>query len=279
MTDKVPFEAALRRLIQDQERDLAEHPSVAELVAYHDGRLPRERLETLRDHVAICSACATTLLEFAQASEPREGATSNKNRGQLWEDLRSRVREEETSETAHEASEGSEKSGLSHRSAKQSPARSQVIAGPFLGWLRLRPTAILLGFCLLLSIWCVVLKLEVLRLSQPRVLEGMAELLSVENSRSRGDAEVELVSAGGSNLVVLNLLDSPLHSSYRLQISSTGRGAEPIWTSPEFRSLTRNGVILAVPPDFLKPGDYWIRLDGLDAGSETLVAEYSLRVD
>lgn len=268
MTDKVPFGPAIRRLIQDRESAIDRHPSLADLLAYHDGRLPEERVEGLRDHVAICSACATTLLEFAQ--DP----VSDRRRRRP--EVQSRTREEDGVETPQDASENSEPSGHSHRAALDN---GQSVGQTFLRWVGSGGTPFLLGFCLLLLIWSVLLELEVRRFSEPQVLDGMVELWSLSSSGTRGEARVESVSASGRNLIILSLFEIEPHTKYRVQIRKAGQD-DTLWTSPEIHGGANvETVIFQVPRGFLSPGQYTIRLNGLDAGSETQVAEYRLHVD
>ncbi len=278
MTDKVPFGPALRRLVQDKEITIDVHPSVADLLAYYDGRFPQERLDEFRDHVAICSACATTLLEFAQAAEPAD-TVPDKPGNRLWEDLQSRIREEDGPRGDRETTASSKEPGPSKRTAVAPRTSDPSVVGMFLSWLTSGGTPLLLGLCLLLMVWCVFLKLENRRLSQPQVLGGMAELSAVGSSNVRGVPAMDVVSAGESNLILLNLFEVQPRARYHVQVWKSGRQDEVFWASPEIHGLTKDSVILQVPPHFFAPGQYSLRLLRLDEGTETLAAEYSLRVN
>ncbi len=279
MTDRAPFEQALRQLLKEKEKSISTHPTVGELVAYHDGQLAEEPSESLRDHVALCSACAKTLLELAVASEAQETA-GGAVRPELWDDLRSRLRGDDGSERAEDAAHHVDDPASSRRQ-RAGIGTDDSMEVPSL-WQRLftRPTIVLLASCVVLLLWGGRLQLRVGELSQPHIVDGVAELQADDNGGVRGaESSVKAVPAEGRSLIQLNLFNEFGYSRFRIEILAASESAKtPLWSSPETRGLPNGSVVFEVPPHFLESGLHTIRLYGGSGEEETLVAEYKLRV-
>jgi len=230
--------------------------------------------------VAICSACAKTLLELAVASEPDE-MPSGARRLELWDDLRQRVREDDGGETPEDPADNGTGPSSSRRVWAGSGAEDAVRVPSLFRWFFAHRGTILLASCVVLLTWGVWLQLKVGRLAQPHVVDGMAELLADEDAGARGtESGAVAVSAAGRSFVLLGLFDQRGYSRYRVEIIGGASGAKiPLWTSAEVPSLPNGSIILEVPPHFLKPGPHTIRLYGVSGEMESFVAQYQLPVN
>lgn len=58
------FDRAARQLLAQEQQAMVSHPGVDELVALQEGRLPADRAEALRAHLALCPECADDFLDL-----------------------------------------------------------------------------------------------------------------------------------------------------------------------------------------------------------------------
>ncbi len=98
----------------------------------------------------------------------------------------------------------------------------------------------------------------------------------------RGASPIPIVSVSrGTDLVVLKLeLEPGDFVEYRVEIQDLA-SRQPVWHSADLKPLSdgqRQAVTFAVRPNFLKPGNYLIRLQGVRAnGSAELFSTYPFK--
>lgn len=89
--------------------------------------------------------------------------------------------------------------------------------------------------------------------------------------------EVTLPAKAGLFFLLLSVTDMRRFSIYRLEIVSKDTGRVS-WKGEGLKANELNEVSLALPRDALAPGNYRLRLYGLEGGKAELVDEYELRI-
>ncbi|MES1240043.1 MAG: zf-HC2 domain-containing protein [Acidobacteriota bacterium] len=97
--EKTSLTAALRLLAEQEHRTSAEHSTPGELAAYHEGTLPPQDQERVREHLAHCRLCSDLLLDLAGfadlAPPPGVPELTDAEVEEDWQALRARIRERE----------------------------------------------------------------------------------------------------------------------------------------------------------------------------------------
>jgi len=278
MTEANPstFSGALHLLAEDERRRSDAHPEPDDLLAYHAGELSEEERERLQDHLAVCPRCARTVLDLASfpAIEPADPA-----------------REISDSEVA------GARAALDRRLAEERPLADPV---PLAHRQKAREApsgiprtavfplaAVFLATVLGLSFWIVSLRGElrgleatVAELRTPAAGFEIRNPVPVASFRQRGEEPETLLLSADEPVHLLTLdvalLDHPLFPAYALELA--GEDGEILWRQDDAR-LTEDGTVnLRLPHAFLPPGDYRIRLLGVDGGERTPLEEYPIRI-
>src|SRR5262245_32826330 len=89
------FRDALRSYAEEERREQGGHPSIPELAAYRERRLPEAEQERIADHLALCRECRRLVLELGDFEDPlseegEEGAGEPQTQA-AWQALRARM--------------------------------------------------------------------------------------------------------------------------------------------------------------------------------------------
>src|SRR5688572_13122892 len=74
MEEEIPELRSYFRMKGERERAVLgeEHPDLDLLATYHFRKLSAEEAEQIRDHLAVCKSCVSSLLEFVEFCSPIE---------------------------------------------------------------------------------------------------------------------------------------------------------------------------------------------------------------
>ena len=265
---KPPLEPALRALTARAERRLGEHPSPEALGDYHEGRLGGEEAERLRDHLALCADCAQLVLDLkafpeiempAGTRKPTEGEVD-----EAWQAMQARL------------GEGAEAAPIPNvvRMPQSSPAASRPRPG-YWTWALAASWLMVLG----LGLWVFDLRRENARLAEPAVNVGIAELTAEwEQVRGGERGGVRISSVSGRAFLDVDAAGLPRHSGYEVEILSGPGAGRALWTGRELTRSRDDHFTLDLPPGFLSPGPYRLRLFGVEEGHREKLADYPFEI-
>jgi hypothetical protein len=252
---KAPLGPALRALAARARRDLGSHPDADDLVAYSERRLEERDAERIRDHLALCGDCAGLLLDLGALSENDAAAASGLTDGDVEEAWRS----------------------FAARLAATAPRermRRRRRAAPWLPW---AVAATLLAGVVALSAWVGVLRHDLRSLSRPRADAVLANLEPRgENSRGTAGTGEERPRADRPATLILHSSPSRTYPRYELQIREARLGERLLWHDEGLRPRDLGIFVLDLPAGALPPGNYQLRLYGLDAQRRDLLADYDM---
>jgi hypothetical protein len=100
-------------------------------------------------------------------------------------------------------------------------------------------------------------------------------VLSAGATRSEGRVPELSLPAGAQAAQIKLMLETNDYMGYRAVL--TDEDGAPIWTSGALKAREQT-VTLNIPARVLREGDYFLKLNGLDANTSAPVAEYSFRV-
>ena len=253
--DKPPLEPTLRALAQKARRDLDDHPTPEELVAYRSGELTPQDEERIQDHLALCRDCSQLLLDLKDFEEDKpedEAGLSDAQVEAAWRRLRPRLEERKV---------------LTSRRWFASPRVAYGLAAA-------------LFVCVVgLSFWVSTLRERLRDLSSPEVNFAMVELEPIgETSRGAGTAaETGKIPAGGLSFgLVLHPLDPGEYSDYEIDILP-GKGGDVLWSQHGVQRAD-DGMRVRIPRDFLPAGAYRIRLYGLEGDRRDPLGEFAFEI-
>lgn len=260
-------------LIEAAQQSLVGHPSLEELAAYHEERLPPAEIGALQEHIARCRRCAEELLELASFGEGElEEGESPTGAGPVpdWSTMRQRVVREGFPGPA-----SSRQTALPPEGSGGTPARNRqpwVIAA-----------CILLLTTVGFAVWGIWTSQQLALERAPRVNVPVADLLplGLDLVREWSDEEAVVFPRGAEELVVvLNLIGLPAAQELRLEVLRlTGGGEEElVWQKDALEPLPPGDVLnVRLPRGFLPAGDYRLRLSPGGEGAQEPV-EYALRL-
>ncbi len=247
--EKLPLDAALRHLAEQQRRSLTSHPTPQELAAYHAGELPPEAESRLLDHLAVCRDCSDLLLGLSGFADlkPPEGVPelTDKQVEEDWQELRSRMREEAPLP-------------LPPRTAEVVPIRS--VARPeriYPVWL---PVAASLLAVIGLS-FGLYQSAQAGTLSKPRVVR------EISNADVERGETAPRISARNGGVIVLQPGPERDYPDYEAEILLGREVLERFPVGP-----IDGSVSILIPP--LEPGSYDIRLYGIEGGKKELSSNF-----
>ena len=253
MEEKPPIEPVLRALAAKARRDLDDHPTPEELVAYRAGELTAEDEEKIRDHLALCRDCSQLLLdlkEFEEDEPEEESGLSDIQVEAAWRRLRPRLEERKVL--------------TSRRRWFASP---QVAYGLAAG----------LFLCTVgLSVWGVSLKQRIERLSGPQIMQSVDLRSDGDTTRSAAGAE-NTVQPGGEQFALFMRVWEPVFSEYEAVIRRAEQKGEPL----VLRGLPRNqddNLGITLPRSMFPPGSYQLELYGRSGESRQPVTTYLFHV-
>jgi hypothetical protein len=126
-----------------------------------------------------------------------------------------------------------------------------------------------------LSVWVVLLRGKVERLSQPVVDPARGEVVFGGGTRGTGTVTV---AQGASHLLLVVVLESetPVHATYRLAILNREGGLR--WESAPLPDTPLREYRLILPGRFASAGELRLRLSGVEGGRSFLLEEVALKV-
>lgn len=268
---KAELKTALGELLAEARRDLDAHPTPDELVAYGASELTAAEAKRVEDHLVLCPHCLELLLDRERFADPAfgsEGSLTPAEEAAAWQALRSRLAADEA---PREALRRGPSLGL------PSPRRrwTLFLASPRPAW-ALAASLFVVALGLSLRTW--QLQRSVDDLSRPQVNAPVVDLFPASPLRGeeRQPAVVELASAGRFVTLILSPKGAPDFADYRVEIlSSEGRD---VWSAEGLEKDDHGSFTLVLPGGFLRPGDYRLRLYGLDGEARQFLEEFRLRV-
>jgi hypothetical protein len=257
MDDAEPLQSALRTLAEEARREAGPHPGAEELLAYHQGGLAAAERERLQDHLALCRACARTVLDLAAFPEvadrrgdpplPRERIAA------AWERL--------------------------ERDAAPAPVVPFARRRPA-AWLPYAAAAALLVATVGLAYRAERLERQVRDLAGPRVNVQVGDLLPLGEAAERSGGEGQrLRLAPGTErlLLLLDVADPGSFPEYRVEIARAGGGV--VWSHGGLRHDAAGRFTVELPRRLLPPGAYTLTLYGLGDLPATRLARYAVQVE
>jgi hypothetical protein len=129
-----------------------------------------------------------------------------------------------------------------------------------------------------LGLWVVLLRWEVAELRRPTVNVAIADLAAPGDATRGAGERLRALPSGDGLLLILDAADLPVQDGYELEILR-GREAGPVlWTGRGLRRSAENNFTLGLPPGFLSPGLYRVRLYGLSAGQRRKLGDFPLKI-
>lgn len=248
------FKASIATLVEATREQSAPHPDLDRWIAYCDGELPVEEQERLQRHLVGCRECVTLVLELETFSRPQASDRTGISEFEVaaaWRAIRSAISAD-----------------------LRRMRRGQV------------PTALaasLLVATLGLSSWLVVehrtateLRRLVAELSQPQINVPIEDLWPNTATRGGLHQPVELLTAGRSFILVLNLQEPREYPDYLVEIIDS-EGSK-IWSSTEVEMSSFGNFTLGIPRGFLPAGEYRVRLHGLDGEWNVPLQDYVVQI-
>lgn len=237
-------------------RETDGHPDADELAAYYEGTLSPADMERVQDHLVACRECAGLVADLEGLGDPDFGADEDlpADAGELvWEKVREEVRRDKVVPFP--------------RREKPMPWLQPLAA----------IAAMLLISTLALSGWVAWLRGQVRDLSSPQLNAPILDLYPAGSTRGESAAVQTVPTDARLFTVVLNLAGRPAFEEYELQIVDA-EGKE-IRRDGGLKPNSYGSFSATLSTDLLGPGDFRVRLVGIDSGGgRQTVEEYALRI-
>ncbi|HWM92510.1 MAG TPA: zf-HC2 domain-containing protein [Thermoanaerobaculia bacterium] len=234
------------------------HPDADELVAYHEGTLSPGDEQRVQDHLVACRECAALLADLEGLGDPDFGIEEDvpdNAKEIVWEKVREGIRKE--------------------------PAPGKVV--PFQRrarnpiWIQALAASLLIA-TLGLSVWVANLRGRVEELSSPQLNAPILDLYPAGSTRGAGPG-LQIVPADARLFtVVLNTVGRPAFQEYEVEI--VDGGGDEVWRDGGLKPNQYGSFSLTLSRDLLGPGEFRVRLVGVDpGGGREMVEEYAIRVE
>jgi anti-sigma factor RsiW len=245
-------EGRFRRKTGSRRIDPSTHPAPDELLAYHERRLPPKEDDRVQEHLVRCEECARVVLDF-KAFPDLEPPDEARRLSEADVETQWRALERKLAEHGRPL----------WRRARVGLPLAAVFFLAALG----------LGF------WNVALHQKIAVLDGPRGdVHILADLRPAEGNVSRGAEKQTDVPAWARRLVVLLNLPTGEGAGYQHFEVDVSSEEGPVFTAVPVRRNPSGGFTVDVPRRKLSRGRHVIELYGLEGGSRTLIAEYSVVV-
>ena len=263
--EKADFKRSLAVWAEEEGRASDGHPSIETLRDGRAGLLAPKEKESLEEHLVACRQCfdlAQDLEAFSQARQAAAGPppeVADFETAAFWRTLRPRL---------------------------EVPSEPTVVQPPThrRGVWRL-PTAVAasvlltaLGF----SFWVgsqhralAESEVRIAALEKPRPNTRIYDLY-LDTSERSGESSPQPVEVPAGSMLILTPHDTGVYPGYAVEIhDSEGK----VWADDGFAADPADGTFtLWLPPDFLPPGEYRVRLLGRGAETDELIEEYGVRM-
>jgi hypothetical protein len=251
---------SLGRLASEaRRRQGAAHPSAEDLVAYGAGELKPAAAEAILEHLAVCPPCTRLVLSlpaFSEAQEPEQAAFDPETDA-AWQALAARLQAGPTVPAAPE-----------ERTAERPP---RILIPPP------RPATLALAACLAVcvigfSAWILThgrsrVPPPIVPINPPERTLGETPPPGVPPPALRLDAEAAAL--------VLYLRAPQTYPRLRVEIlNRDGKISSPAAAAP----IDPQEVLVLLTREQLPPGDYRLRVVGLDANRQQALGDYPLRI-
>ena len=247
-----PLASAVRKWAEEARSQAGEHPGAERLTAYAEDALDAAAAERLRDHLALCRECSRRVLELralptqAPADVPALSAAEVEREWQrLWGSVRA----------------------AEHRPAAR---RRAVRSAPWVPWAL---AAGLLVTTLGASGWVVALQRRLREPVRPRTDAVLVEWTATGGTQ-RGEPVV--ASAAAPLFFAVQAAVKRDEGGFRWEI--LGAGNRRVWSSPPQPRPAHDRFVLQLPPHFLAPGEYRLRLTASGPRGPRELAVQELRI-
>lgn len=247
-------------------RQFAVHVSEEELEQFTSGNLPEERLEAVRDHLAVCHLCLADTLDrrvFPLVGPPDEvPQLSEEQIEERWRKMRSAL-------VSQALPKPKPPSGPPVQRSRRRPIR-MAAAVAAVALLAIASFRIFSGF------WPSV--------GAPSVNAQIVSLVPEGSGRgtvTRGKEEtvqsVSISAAADSILLVLNIATLSDFSTYRIDLIEAGQ-EKPRWSDSSIRPTQGMSFTVSFPRAALPENIYLVQLWGGEDSQLQLIAQYQFRV-
>jgi hypothetical protein len=267
MMNKIDFRQALTAWVEEEGRASGGHPDAETLRDYRDGLLAPDEEAPVDEHLLACRQCfglAQDLAAFFQARRAAAGppaAVADFESAAFWRALRPRL------------------------PPREAPAERRRAAGAVAKrWhLPVAVAASVLLTALGFSFWMAdqqralaANEVRMAALQAPRPNTRIYDLF-LDTSERSGESQPQPVALPAGSMLLLTPRDFGDFPGYAVEILDAG--GKRAWAGGGFAPDPEDGTLtLWLPPDFLEPGEYRVRLLGGDADSGELIEEYVVQM-
>jgi hypothetical protein len=267
MTDELEhLRGSLAQLASEtRRRQSGTHPRPEQLAAYAAGELRPAAAEAVLEHLTVCRPCARLVLELpaflATPAREREPAARDPEADRAWQELQDRLRPAPAAPSAPSAATARPDEGSSARSRTGPPRRTILLLAACLA-------ACLLGF----PAWIVThgrsrVPPPIVPVNPPERTLGEPQPPGPQPTTLRLDAEAAAL--------VLYLPASQAYPRFDVEIlDRDGRTTFPAAAAP----ISPQEILVLLAHEQLPPGDYRLRVVGIDSHRRQQLGDYSLRI-
>ncbi len=256
MSENADFQASLATFLEMQAGGHGgRHAETEELIAYREGTLAAGEVERLQDHLARCRLCAGLVLDLEDFREPVEPPAEG-------------VTELATA-TALRAMKTRLSEGEHHRRRPRPPS--------FAYWQSAIAAALVFAV-VGLSAWVARLqgttgdlRRSLAELAGPGINVPIAYL----DPPARRDPAAATLEIGRARFVLV-LTPTPPRMARSFEVEILDTGGRELWRGAGLETSEHGTLRLLMSSEVLPPGEYQLRIWGIDGGERLAAGEYSL---
>lgn len=266
-----PLKNGIRAFASEARRNLGEHPSPEELIAYQAYELTGTESQRIREHLGICPECVNAVLDLeafpaVERREPEAGATPEES-AKMWNAIEAGL------------AAGAEPADDSAKSAPRESSSGWKWAARILGapaWVPRLAVAMLL---VALIGWNFHLRNQIDRLSHIHPHVVVSDLLPVTEGelRSGRPRTVRLASELDGLVLVLDVADTRGFSNFRIEVKDGG--GSTLDSILELTPTPDGLFLLEIPRAAQYLGELQLVLFGESRGNMEVLAVYRLYVE
>jgi len=228
-----------------------DHLTADELVAYRVGELSQEETERVQEHLAACPDCTGLLLDLASFQEETGPPASEFEVAAVWRGVRQRASE---------------------------PAERTTVRPPRAPrWLQAAAASLLVATGAL-SFRAVTLERRLTEASRPQINTPVQDL-RVPAARGADPTPVSVELEPGIRLFTLVLVPASRQDYPDYEVTLLRGDGSEVWRGRGFRKNRFGSFSLTLSRDFAGPGEYLVRLSGVEGERRTPLGEYDLRIN